>query len=349
MQRDARGSVASHTAPINMDTGAPRHGRGGRPTAQPSLSEMEKAGACRLFTPVKHGVAQDGRDIIASVGLSTGWSWQGIRIRGRSTIAPDAWTMGAQRSRSSLSSAASRAGPPSSGSKVRGEVALGLPTTVALVATLPIFQATRERYPDIRLKIVESHSGFLAEWLQSGRLDLGVLFMAGTDPAFDQKALLAERLVWVTAPDQVPAPREVTLAGLARCPMVLPAREHGLRRIVDEACAQAGVTLDVIGEIDSLPNIKKAVQAGIAGTILSPGAVAEEVRAGHLTFATIRAPHIVRTIASAMPRGRPITPAAATRAATRRSMSNLLARPCCPRRSPMVIAIHAPVAISSDP
>lgn len=195
--------------------------------------------------------------------------------------------------------------------QVRGDVALGLPTTVALVATLPIFQATRERYPDVRLKIVESHSGFLTEWLHAGRLDLSVLFMSRPDPGIAHKPLLEESLVWVTAASQARSAREVTLKKLVGYPLVLPAKEHGLRRIVDDACAQAGVVLDVIGEIDSLPNIKKVVQAGMAGTILSPGAVAEEVRAGTLAITTIGKPHIVRTIASAVSVTRPPTPAAA--------------------------------------
>jgi len=142
---------------------------------------------------------------------------------------------------------------------LRGEVAVGLPTTVALVATLPILQAARRRYPGIRLKLIESHTGFLQEWLQTGRLDLALLFAAPSESAIEQRPLLEERLGLVTRTDGAPVLPETALSDAARHPLVLPSRDHGLRRIVDEACARCGVELDVVAEIDSLPNIKKAV------------------------------------------------------------------------------------------
>jgi len=199
----------------------------------------------------------------------------------------------------------------STNAQVRGEVSLGLPTTVALIATLPILRATRELYPDIQLKIVESHSGFLGEWLRSGRLDLSVLFLQSSEEAFDQRPLLEERLALVTHADEASLSKSISLHHLAQRPMVLPAKEHGLRRIVDEACARQGIALNVVAEIDSLPNIKKVVQAGMASTILSPGAVAEEVGSGVLALATITKPYLPRTVAAATSMTRPLTPATA--------------------------------------
>lgn len=194
---------------------------------------------------------------------------------------------------------------------IQGDVVVGLPTTVAMVATLPVLQATRERYPDIRLKLVESHSGFLREWLQEGRLDLAVLFASTSDPTIEQRPMLEERLVLVSEPSRAPRGREMAMRSLAGRPLVLPSKEHGLRRIIDDACARAGVELNVVAEIDSLPNIKKAVQAGVADTILSPGAVAEEAAGCTLSMATLGKPHLSRKVTCATCVMRPVTPAAA--------------------------------------
>lgn len=193
---------------------------------------------------------------------------------------------------------------------ITGEMAIGLPTTVALVATLPILRATRAKYPKLRLKIIESHSGFLGEWLRAGRLDLSVLFVSGNESTFEYRLLLEERLALVTTPDEAPSTKEVSFRSLGSRPLVLPAREHGLRRIIDRVCAEHGVDPVVIAEIDSLPNIKKAVQEGMASTILSPGAVVDEVRDGHLAVTTITRPHISRQVACATSMTRPMTPAA---------------------------------------
>ncbi len=193
-----------------------------------------------------------------------------------------------------------------------GEVSIGLPTTVALVATLPILQRVRERYPQVLPRLVESHSGYLREWLRAGRLDLSILFAMAPEAWLQQAPILREKLV-VIGPGQgrPPLPASVPLARLAQYPLLLPGRDHGLRRILDEACQQQDVQLEVVGEIDSLPNIKKAVEAGMAYTVLSPGSVVEEIAEGRLASAPLRSPGISRTIVCATSLTRPLTPAAA--------------------------------------
>lgn len=179
---------------------------------------------------------------------------------------------------------------------VSGSVVLGLPTTVALVATLPILEAVRSKYPDVKLKLIESHSGFLAEWLDAGRLDAAFLFADQKRSGLAESELLEESLVFVSHPDRVPKSRRLSMRSLRLEPMVLPAKDHGLRRIVDDACLKAGFELNVVAEIDSLPNIKKAVLAGLASTILSPCAVTEEVNEGLLKATPIGPPTLLRRV-----------------------------------------------------
>jgi len=188
---------------------------------------------------------------------------------------------------------------------VGGPVVLGLPTTVALVATLPILSAVRARHPDVQLKLIESHSGFLAEWLQVGRLDAAFLFAGANRSDIAERELLEERLVFVSHPHAAPPTRRISLRSLCRQPLVLPAKDHGLRRIVDEACARAGLAPTLVAEIDSLPNIKKAVEAGLAATILSPGAVTAEVNAGLLKVTAIGPPALLRRVVASHSLARP--------------------------------------------
>jgi len=192
-----------------------------------------------------------------------------------------------------------------------GEVAIGLPTTVALIATVPILKACRERLPQVRLKLVEAYSGFVHEWLLSGRLDLALLYGDQPEPALAKRALLDDRLAFISGVRGATAPRTMKLAALAQWPLVLPGREHGLRRIIDEACAREGITLEVIAEIESLPSVKRAVEAGLGHTILPLGAVAEEVAAGRLSASPIDGPAMPRRVVCATNMTRPTTPAAA--------------------------------------
>jgi LysR family nitrogen assimilation transcriptional regulator len=188
-----------------------------------------------------------------------------------------------------------------------GDVAIGFPTTVALIATVPILQACRDQLPQVRIKIIEAYSGFLREWLVSGRLDLALLFGAQPDPVLAKQALLDDRLAFVSSTQGATAPRKMALSALSRWPLVLPGRDHGLRRIIDEACEPQGIKLDVVAEIESLPSVKRAVEAGLGSTILPLGAVADEVAAGRLRASTIDSPSMSRRVVCATSVTRPGT------------------------------------------
>ena len=191
----------------------------------------------------------------------------------------------------------------------RGEVVVGVPTTVALAVTLPILSACRERFPQVRPKIVEAYSGFLREWLLGGRLDIAMLYGDEPETGLAKRPLIDEDLALITASTDRHAPRRVGIEALAHRPMVLPGPEHGLRRIVDEACAQAGIALDVVAEIESLPSVKQAVEAGIGATVLPLGSVAAETGSGRLRASIIDSPSMSRRIVCATSVTRPTTPA----------------------------------------
>jgi LysR family transcriptional regulator, nitrogen assimilation regulatory protein len=192
----------------------------------------------------------------------------------------------------------------------QGDVAIGLPTTVALAATLPILVACRDRLPGVRLKLVEAYSGFLREWLLAGRLDIALLYGDAAEPGLSKRALLDDRLVLVTRNSGARTPRKLPLGRLPDWPLVLPGVEHGLRRIIDDACAPQGLRLDVVAEIESLGSVKRAVEAGIGGTILPAMSVAEEVAAGRLRTIVIDSPSMSRRVVRATSVMRPATNAA---------------------------------------
>ena len=197
------------------------------------------------------------------------------------------------------------------GSVPRGEVALGLPTTVGLTATVAILKACRARLPDVRLKIVEAYSGFLREWLLSGRLDLAVLFGDNAEAGLAKQPLLDEWLVLVAGAAAPRVPKRLSLASLATWPLILPGKEHGLRKIIDDACAPMGIALDVVAEVESLGSVKRAAQAGLGATILSMGSVAEEVASGQLQNARLDTPAMARRVVCATNIARPATQAKA--------------------------------------
>jgi LysR family tcuABC transcriptional regulator len=173
-------------------------------------------------------------------------------------------------------------------SRLTGTVSVGLAPTTAAVLGLPLMLAMHERYPDLRLHMVESLSGHLSAMLNARQLDLAVLFDAPLHsdqslPAarrWSQLPLLQEDLLLISSARQslspstkpqtklkAKLPATVDISALAERPLILPTGPHGLRSTLDAAFARAKIRPNVVLEIDSLTMLMEAVDAGLGATL----------------------------------------------------------------------------------
>lgn len=159
--------------------------------------------------------------------------------------------------------------------RLSGTVSVGLAPTTSAVLGLPLMQAMRERYPDVRLHMVESMSGHLTAMLNARQLDLAVLFdtrlhqarQAGGGRRWGVRPLLEEDLFLVRRAAAPRLPAEIAIADLADEPLILPTGPHGLRSTLDTAFAGAGIAPRVVLEVDSLAMVMAAVDAGLGSTL----------------------------------------------------------------------------------
>ena len=98
----------------------------------------------------------------------------------------------------------------------------------------------------------------------------------------------------------------MTLADLAKYPLVLPSAPHGIRTLVDHACAVSNIHLNLVAEANALSVQRRLVLDGHGLTILPPIAVKDDLEAKHLYGAPLTQPTISRVIALALPTNRPI-------------------------------------------
>lgn len=166
--------------------------------------------------------------------------------------------------------------------RLSGHVSVGLAPTTGAVLGLPLMQAMRERYPAVRLHLVESLSGHLTDMLNARRLDLAVLFRSEDARRWSVLPLLSERL-FVIGASTLPgfkAGGRIRLAALGGLPLILPSGPHGLRATLDAAFAAAGKPPVIAAEIDSLALLMDAVRAGHGATVQPGAAIARIDGAG---------------------------------------------------------------------
>jgi LysR family nitrogen assimilation transcriptional regulator len=181
--------------------------------------------------------------------------------------------------------------------KLSGTVAIGLPGSVAARIVAPLVQEARERFPDLSLRFVEGLSGGIEERLAARRIDIGLVFLPSSRVS---RAVvpLASSSLYLVGPrgDALTAKRAVPLAQVAGVPVMLPGRPHSVRTMVEDVCAERGVVLTMLCEIESLLAIKETVAAGCGYTIAGYDSVANDVAAGRLQAAQIKDPTISRLL-----------------------------------------------------
>jgi len=186
--------------------------------------------------------------------------------------------------------------------RLSGHVSVGLAPSTASVLALPFMSRLRERYPDIRLHLVESLSGNLAAMLNARQLDLAILFETDAAKRLSATPLLDECLFLVGSPRLagMPKGKRLRLKEIGGLPLVMPSGTHGLRAVVASAFAQAQCEPNIVAEIDGLGILMDVVLAGLAATI-QPGAAtsrspAAEVRLVQVADAGVRRRNLLASL-----------------------------------------------------
>jgi LysR family transcriptional regulator, regulatory protein for tcuABC len=156
-------------------------------------------------------------------------------------------------------------------SRLTGAVSVGLAPTTAAVLGLPLIRAMHERYPDVRLHMVEGMSGHLTSMLNSRQLDLTILFDTQAARRWSVLPLAEEKLFLIQARSgktEAAKPAILTrMADLKDIPLILPTGTHGLRSALDAAFVRAKFKPQLAAEIDSLAMTMAAVEAGLGSTV----------------------------------------------------------------------------------
>ncbi len=150
----------------------------------------------------------------------------------------------------------------------QGKVSVGMPSSTARVLAIPLVRTVRERYPGIVLELIEAPSADIGALINSGRVELAVVVDPVETHGIAAQKLLTEALYLVAWPKFRMSKGTVTLADLARMPLVLPSAPNSIRSRVDWALKEAGFACDILFEASSTTLLFAAVMAKLGVTIL---------------------------------------------------------------------------------
>jgi DNA-binding transcriptional LysR family regulator len=181
--------------------------------------------------------------------------------------------------------------------KIAGRVSVGMINSAAQTI-LPISaRRVATTYPDIELSVCEGYSETMLEWVLTGQLDLAIVNARQRGSAPPMQHILDEEMMLAhSASSAMRLPKAVSFTSVRTIELVLPSRRHGLRRIIDDAAANAGFSLAPRLEIDTLPAICDVVASTRMSTILPGIALRGALEAGSIRARRLR-PGLTRSIA----------------------------------------------------
>jgi LysR family nitrogen assimilation transcriptional regulator len=178
-----------------------------------------------------------------------------------------------------------------------GPVSVAMAPSAGALLWAPLVTHVQESYPEVRLKVFEGYSGDVIEWLVAGKVDIGVLYQPHLATSLKPELLIEERLYLIAAPGDLPNPQgTVEFHQLGTLPLILPGKNHAIRRLLDQAAAKRQMTIGVRLEVNAYPTIKTLVMAGRGCTVLPVAPVLPEVHAGQLAIAEIVDPVLSQTV-----------------------------------------------------
>jgi DNA-binding transcriptional LysR family regulator len=193
-----------------------------------------------------------------------------------------------------------------------GRVRVGATPSLCIGVLADVLRVFHDKYPDIRLELVEGGSQPLVRSLVRGELDVALVIVppAGIDPALHTTPVLRERLS-VASPtsDRSPSSRgSMTVRELARRPLVVPRQGYDVREATLQAYADAGETPRFAVEGGEMDAVLRLVEAGTGVAVVPDLVFAGRPRLRR----TMLTPPLYRTVALA--RRADLTPTHAVRA-----------------------------------
>ena len=193
---------------------------------------------------------------------------------------------------------------------VRGHLAVGMVASVSAIDVPAVLAGFAQRHPGVEITLTEADSASLASALAARLLDAAFVGLPGPAPTGIEAEVVAEvPLVAVIDPtDPLSARQTITLEELARRPLITLPPGTGLRAVIDQACARAGLQPRVAFEASDPQVLAELAGRGLGVAIVTEPAA--RAYRGQLRVLTITRPRLRGRLALAWRAEGPTSPAA---------------------------------------
>lgn len=176
----------------------------------------------------------------------------------------------------------------------RGQLSIMASQTVASYWLPQRLVAFRQAWPLVELELGFANTHLVADAVQSGRAELGLVEWVVDRPNLSTELLAHDEMLVVVAPGHPWAGRKVTGQQLAESPWVVRETGSGTRAAFDGMMERAGIAKpDIVLDLPGNEALLGVVEAGMGATLISRDVARPHIAAGLLSV--VQAPPVLRS------------------------------------------------------
>ena len=191
-----------------------------------------------------------------------------------------------------------------------GLVKVGISTTLCRYYFIPHLEKFHQKYPGIRITIVNRTSTETLKLLEKGLIDFGIISIPKDRSLFSYRELLTIRDVFVAGRQFPELQGPVSLQTLSRYPLMMLEKDNVTRLYIDDYLAEHKVVLQPEIEISSLDFLVEFARIGLGVALVIRNFIEDELRNGLLIEIPVAPALPVRRIGIVMPKNLPLSMAA---------------------------------------
>jgi LysR family nitrogen assimilation transcriptional regulator len=174
---------------------------------------------------------------------------------------------------------------------------LGLTPSLSTLMTGNLLETANTLIPPLDLQIFEEFSHVLIPRVESGELDMALVYSLPAGCKLSREPLMEEALNLICAPgSQFDVAAPIAFRELEKVPFAMPSPKDFLRLLVTEALKRESMTINVAYQVESMQAMKDLIARGKACGVLPYGNIVRELEAGVLHARPIVSPALVTTL-----------------------------------------------------
>jgi LysR family nitrogen assimilation transcriptional regulator len=144
-----------------------------------------------------------------------------------------------------------------------GELRLGCPPSLTRRLIAKALQRFLSRYPRVRVRLREAMSDHLCQLVVSDQLDMAIISVSANESHLERTPLYPEAIWLFGPPGTLNRRTPITLAAVAKLPMLLSMPSNATRTLLESRMREAGLKPKVLVETDSIAVVHELIENGI--------------------------------------------------------------------------------------